>query len=266
MPVTIKKKPKKPTAQKSTELKPTIVKEKAIKKAVHKSTGFSPKDPKALEESLHKYHSKTDEDLAKFIEPLPENVNKSNHRLDREQLEARLVFMHRMLIRKVAPEEIRKALNIGVTMYYKLKEELGVRMRLDVAKVDVPYLIGDTLAFYDEVRSMALTMSSSSNVKDPRVKLAAMTVALKAEENKNEFLESCGVYSVPVVEHIIRGMVSTGNFTVIDGKAERIVDAGEVNTELFLRLKQYAKDKADALNKEVFGDSGAINCNEGTKH
>ena len=89
-----------------------------------------------------------------------------------------------------------------------------------------------------------------------------MAVALKAESDKNSFLSNCGVYSAQVVEQIVRGIMSTGNFTVIDGKAERIIDAGEVNTELFLRLKQYAKDKAAALNAEVFGDSVAINCNE----
>ena len=70
-----------------------------------------------------------------------------------------------------------------------------------------------------------------------------MAVALKAESDKNSFLENCGVYSTSVVEFIVRGIISTGNFKVIDGKAERMIDAGEVNEELFIRLKQYAKEK-----------------------
>jgi hypothetical protein len=223
-------------------------------------------DPKNLNASLEKYHTKTDDELIDFIEPAPDRADKLTHRLDREQLDARVVLMHRMLIRKVSPEEIRNVLKISHTMYYKIKEELSTRMRLDVSKVDVPYLIGDTLAFYDEIRSMALAMSSSAAIKDLRVKLSAMTVALKAEENKNDFLIECGVYSPPVVEHIIRGMVSTGNFAVIDGKSERIIDAGEVNTELFHRLKQYAKDRALSTKNAVLGDSVAINCNNKTKH
>jgi hypothetical protein len=209
--------------------------------------------------TLEKYQAQSEQELIEFIEPAPERADRATHRLNAEQLDARLVLMQRMLMRKVSPEEIRKVLGISVPMFYKLKATLDVKLRLDVSKVDVPYLIGDTLALYDEVRSMALTIST--DVKDPKVKLSAMAVALKAESDKNTFLSNCGVYSAQVVEQIVRGIMSTGNFTVIDGKAERIIDAGEVNTELFLRLKQYAKDKAAALNAEVFGDSVAINCN-----
>lgn len=208
--------------------------------------------------TLEKYQAQSEQELIEFIEPAPERADRATHRLNAEQLEARLVLMQRMLMRKVSPEEIRKVLGISVPMFYKLKATLDVRMRLDVSKVDVPYLIGDTLALYDDVRSRALTIST--DVKDPKVKLSAMAVALKAESDKNSFLSNCGVYSAQVVEQIIRGIMSTGNFTVIDGKAERIIDAGEVNTELFLRLKKYAKDKTAALNAEVFGDSVAINC------
>ena len=49
------------------------------------------------------------------------------------------------------------------------------------------------------------------------------------------------------------------NFTIIDGKAERIIDIGKVNTELFLRLKQYAKNKANSTGSAVLGDSVEIN-------
>jgi hypothetical protein len=205
--------------------------------------------------SLAKYNDKTETELIEFITPDPDKADRATHRLNAEQLEARLVLMHRMLIRKVSPEEIRKILGISVPMYYKLKTTLDVKLRLDVSKVDVPYLIGDTLALYDEVRSMALTISSSSNIKDPKVKLSAMAVALKAESDKNTFLSNCGVYSAQVVEQIIRGIMSTGNFQVIDGKAERMIDAGEVNTELFIRLKQYAKDRAALTASDILGDS-----------
>jgi hypothetical protein len=214
---------------------------------------------------IESYNGKTEGQLLEFIEPAPEKADRATHRLDREQLDARLVLMHRMLIRKVSPEEIRGALKISVPMYYKIKNELNNRMRLDVSKVDVPYLIGDSLSLYDEVRSMALTISSSSAIKDPKVKLSAMAVVLKAEQDKNSFLSNCGVYSSSVVEHIIRGIISTGNFTVIDGKAERMIDAQEVNQELFIRLRQYAKDRAAITNSDILGDSSAINCTEEDK-
>ena len=201
------------------------------------------KTPKTLERSLAKFHDRTDHELEQFIVPTPERANNISHRLNLEQQEARIVLMHRMLIRKVAPEEIRKILNVGVAMYYRIKALLDTRMRLDVSKVDVPYLIGDSLAFYDEVRSMALTMSSSSSIKDPRVKVGAMGLALKAESDKNTFLASCGVYSAPVVEHIVRGMVSTGNFNMVDGASARVVEAEEITFDMALRLKQFARQR-----------------------
>jgi hypothetical protein len=56
------------------------------------------------------------------------------------------------------------------------------------------------------------------------------------------------------------------NFTIIDGKAERIIDIGKVNTELFLRLKQYAKNKANSTGSAVLGDSVEINFKSETQH
>lgn len=241
MAITIKKSP--PTIKKGKATsKPTTPKAQAAKDKK------AAKEVKSLESSLEKYHHQSDEELSKFIEPHPDNADKLTHRLDDEQKEARLVLMHRMLIRKVSAEDIRKALNVGVAMYYKLKSDLDARMRLDVSKVDVPYLIGDSLAFYDEVRSMALTMSSSSAIKDPRVKVSAMQVALRAEQDKNQFLTACGVYSAPVVEYIVRGMVSTGNFSVVDGQSERVVEAEEINFEMAMRLKQFAKQRSSAID------------------
>lgn len=198
----------------------------------------------SMEESLSNFHHKTDDELAEFIEPLPGKENNATHRLNEEQREARLVLIHRMMIRKVSPEEIRNILGISMAMYYKLKNVLDTRMRLDTSKVDVPYLIGDTLAFYDEVRSMALTMSSSAAIKSPNVKISAMQVALRAEQDKNEFLASCGVYSAPVVEHIVRGMVSTGNFNVVDGQTMKALEAQEINVEMASRLRQFVQQRA----------------------
>lgn len=198
---------------------------------------------KSLDDTLAQFHTRTDDELAEMMKSKPGAEEKLTHRLDEEQREARLVLMHRMMIRKIPVEEIRKQLGISISMYYKLRDGLQERMRLDVNKVDVPYLIGDTMAFYDEVRSMALTMSSSAYVGSHNTKLAAMQVALKAEQDKNNFLSQCGVYSAPVVEHIVRGMVSTGNFTTVDGRAQRVIDAEEVNLELVSRLKAFAQKK-----------------------
>lgn len=220
------------------------------KKATPRRKRSKPKDVSAqakkkltsLSETLEKYHGKTDEELVEFVEPDPSKKDSHNYRINDEQREARLVLMHRFLIRKIKPEEIRAQLGIGVTMYYKLKDQLDARMRLDVSKIDVPYLIGDTLAFYDEIRSMSLTISSQTSVKDTRVKLIAMQVALRAEQDKNAFLTSCGVYSAPVVEHIVRGMLTSGNMSLVtDDQGAKVLEAEECLMTITHDLIAYAK-------------------------
>lgn len=238
----------KETPQKRRGSSPKNTKEMRQKKEDRKAAN----QLRSLDATLEKFHSKGDEELASFIQPKPGMEDRTTHRLDEDQREARLVLLHRMMIRKIAPDEIRKQLGVSTTMYYKLRDQLSERMRLDVNKVDVPYLIGDTMAFYDEIRSMALTISSSASIQSANTKLSAMNVALKAEQDKNNFLVQCGVYSAPVVEHIVRGMVSTGNFNTVDGQSQRVVDAEEVNMELALRLKEFAKARMNPV---------AVNCN-----
>lgn len=207
----------------------------------------------SLEDTLKTHHEKTDHDLQEFIEPHPERANNKTHKLTLEQREARLVLLHRMIIRKVPPEEIRGILNISYVFYQNLKKELDQRMRLDVTKMDVPYLIGDSMAFFDEVRSMALTMASSSAVKSPNTKIAAMQAALRAENDKNEFLTKVGVYSAPVVEHIVKTIITSGQFTTVEGQVERAVDAESINQELALRLKAMAQSSATNFTGGIEG-------------
>lgn len=237
--------------------KPKKTRKKPVKrKGSHLKHQANTKTPlQSLESTLERFHSQSDEELLLAMQPTASNESKSTHRLEEDQKEARLVLLHRMMIRKIPPEEIAKQLGVSIAMYYKLRAALQTRMRLDVNKVDVPYLIGDTLAFYDEVRSMALTMSSSTAIKSAQTKVAAMSIALRAEADKNDFLTKCGVYSAPVVEHIVRGMVSTGNYSVVDGASERVSEAHEINTALAQHLKSLVVRRLQT-NPEI-----ADNCN-----
>jgi hypothetical protein len=74
--------------------------------------------------TLEKYQAQSEQELIEFIEPAPERAERATHRLNAEQLDARLVLMQRMLMRKVSPEEIRKVLGISVPMFYKLNPYL----------------------------------------------------------------------------------------------------------------------------------------------
>lgn len=183
----------------------------------------NPKTAKSVEKIvkiMEAHHEQTDDQLLEKIKVKPENEHKLSHQLDKEQLDARLVLMHRLLIRKVSPTDIQKQLNISQEMYYYLRPKLDQMMRLDVAKLDVPYMIGDSLALYDEIRAMALMIASSGQVKDQKTKLQAMQVVLKAESDKNAFLTQCGVYAPQIIEHLIHGMVNSGATLLLSGPSK----------------------------------------------
>lgn len=208
---------------KETQKKPTKPKRVYTKKALAKKSKLSiikpeeTKDARNIEAIIKAKYEKTDEELLKDIQVKPEREGNKTHRLDKEQQQSRLALMHRLIIRKISPRDIQKQLDISEEMYYFLRPKLDASLRLDVAKLDVPYLIGDSLALYDEIRSMALVISSSSTIKDHKVKLQAMQVVLKAEADKNAFLTQCGVYAPQIIEHLIRGMITSGATLPLSG-------------------------------------------------
>lgn len=214
--------------------KKTTKGKKAARLSKHQSAIPDLNDPKTaakiekVVKVLEAHHQKSDSELMQEIQIKPENQHKVTHQLDKEQQDARLVLMHRLLIRKVSPSDIQKQLGITQEMYYYLRPKLDALMRLDISKLDVPYMIGDSLALYDEVRSMALLIASSSQVKDTKTKLQAMNVVLKAESDKNAFLTQCGVYAPQIIEHLIHGMVSSGATLMLSGpgkaSAKRVED------------------------------------------
>lgn len=190
-----------------------------------------------LVEKIKSSEAKSDEELMAEFALDPEAAAKKTHRLNKEQQDSRLVLMHRLIIRKVAPKDIQAQMQISQPMYYYLREKLDACMRLDVSRLDVPYMIGDSLALYDEIRSMALVMASSQNVSDPRVKLAAMSVALKAEQDKNAFLASCGVYAPAIVDQLVHGMISSGRTLLLSGASATVRSVDQMVGDLLELLE-----------------------------
>ena len=143
--------------------------------------------PDQLPEEFGKFGFKSDEELMGMLEDIdPEKVT---HKYDADQKRAQLLLMHRMLIRRSGVDEICEVIGVTRNRYYQLRKKLDGMIRLDIKRLDLPYYIGDTLALYDEIRTMALVASSNGQIKDTRVKLQAMQVAMQAEREKNGFGE-----------------------------------------------------------------------------
>lgn len=229
-------KEKKPKAPMKRLTKSIGVKGKPNKKKFKPPVNVGLKRMEKLFDDVEKNHAKTDEELMAEFAADPDAAEKKTHRLTKEQMDMRLVLMHRLVIRKVSPKDIRAQIGVSEPMYYYLRKQLDSMMRLDVSKLDVPYMIGDSLALYDEVRSMALVMCSSQAISDPRIKLAAMTVALRAEQDKNAFLTSCGVYAPAIVDQLVHGMIAHGRTLMLSGQQASTRTVEEMTSDLLSAL------------------------------
>lgn len=161
-----------------------------------------------LEQALVKYEKIPDEALLEASLPKAHTLDKPCYKLSPEQMEARLVYVHRQLIRGVHHTDIAQKLNISVAMFYTIKKDLEQRLRDTLVFMDIPQVIGDSLHFYDDVRTTALSYSQEDSPHSPKIKLEALKVALEAERDKNTFLKTVGVYGKELENLIVKKLVS----------------------------------------------------------
>lgn len=222
--------------------------------------------PKKYTKKQHKAHikdslSKMDGELdKKFDEALevPEHIVKppgsgSSHKLTKIQVEHRMMVLQKLLFRQVPTAQICKVLNISERMFFKLKKQLKERVLMDVQKMHYPTFVGETLAFYDEIRSLALVMSTDKNISDNRIKLQAMQTALRAEGQKHEFLAISGAYKSPQAQTYMHKMMSTAQ-PGSDNDLTMGIDPQSVLNEVagaLLRMKKEQQHQIEFLASEA---------------
>jgi len=109
--------------------------------------------------------------------------------------EYRLKLLHRMLMRNVPLDQIAKELSVSVRTVIRDRKDLYKALARGAQGLDVNVLIGDTMAFYNEVQGMGLRAASAS--KAPlNMRLTAMRTALASKNDMHRFLSNVGVYDV----------------------------------------------------------------------
>lgn len=117
--------------------------------------------------------------------------------LDVYDKETRLRLIHKMKMRDVPKAEMCKKLGVSKHILERDIKELYARLRSGAKKLDVNELIGDSIATYNEVLSMAL--NHASNVKLPvPTRLAALRTVLSAKNDMHRFLNLAGFYDAAV--------------------------------------------------------------------
>lgn len=109
--------------------------------------------------------------------------------------ELRLRLTQRMLMRDVPMHKIADKLNVSLKTVENYKKEIGQRMRDSASRMDLNEMIGDGMAFYNEVQAMGLRTASSQDTPT-NMKLAALRTSLAAKNDMHRFMQAAGVFDV----------------------------------------------------------------------
>ena len=113
---------------------------------------------------------------------------------DPEQVDFRRRQILRLLLRGVPQLTITEYLRIPKALLSKEIVAIKSSIRKQIQDMDVPLFVGMTLEFFDEARNIALRLATDTTEKSNLVKMRALEVALKAENDKHVYLQRIGLY------------------------------------------------------------------------
>lgn len=154
-----------------------------------------PAPPPALpplhpEDSAVSMHTSDDEEFTPAS-----RMRQVGRRSSEYEREYRLQLLHRLLMRRIAIDEIAAQLQISVSQVLKDRQELYERLREESRKLDIDLIVGHNKGFYEEVAAMSLRAATQNNIPMP-IRLAAMRTALAAQNDSHRFMQAAGVLDV----------------------------------------------------------------------
>ena len=170
--------------------------------------------------------------LVEYQEPGASGLPETS--LDIYDKETRLRYIHKMRMRDLPKAEMCKRLGISQFILEKDIKELYSRLREGARKLDVDELIGNSLATYNEVLSMALNHASNTKLPTP-TRLAALRTVLSAKNDMARFLNVAGVFDTLVYKpNKTKGQTDIGDLiratqAILD--KEEVADVQEGSTE-----------------------------------
>ena len=151
----------------------------------------------------------------------------------------------RMQQRGLTREQIGNQLKCSeVTVSGYLAEVKGL-MRIDPHTIDLPQQIGETLAFYQDIREMSMMIASTGT--NATQKLQAMGVALNTERDKNDFLTKVGVYSPSVVQSLQQVVMNQMTVMMTGDRENRESGAKQFLQSIARDFMAHAAERRDQL-------------------
>ena len=211
---------------------------------------------KLSKEDLEKFEAQIEETNAYL--PELEVPEKKSHRLTKDEKEARLNLIQRMIFRNIPKKEIAKQLGVTPRHLSRMVKDLEEYTVSEVKKMDFPQFVGNTLTFYDEIRGMSLMMASEKTTTK-KERLQAMQVALRAESEKHNFFALCGIYKSPHAIAEARRMIAPDS--TIEGQDVTELITGLAKHLLTVNPKEvkdyHIEDKTKVIEAEEVLDTNA---------
>ena len=164
--------------------------------------------------NIGRFVGMTDEEL---FDVVPIGGEGRYNGLNDDQKDSRLVLVHRMHLRGWTNDRIAEKLQISTRMVCKVKDQIKDLHKRSFTNVDLNEFLGETVAFFMEVRNMSMGMATDKTFS-AKEQIAALKVASDTEMNKVRFLDYCGVFAY------IRG-----NASVMDDVINTVPDSDKDN-------------------------------------
>lgn len=179
------------------------------------------------------YIQDQDTDAAEKRNDIRNKLNHVGRRHTNYEREYRLQMMHRLLMQGMPLTEIADIFGLSAGQIHYDRQELHARLREESRKLDIDLLVGDNVAFYDEVSAMALDASTQKRLP-MNIRLAAMRTSLAAKNDGHRFLQAAGVYTALQYRRASDGKGQTDIQKMVElterllGEAEKTEDEDKV--------------------------------------
>mgnify|MGYP005858542325 CR=1 FL=1 len=107
--------------------------------------------------------------------------------------EYRLSLIGRLLMRRIPLDQIARQLNVSVSTVKRDRAEFQRRIRSQASTLNVTEIVGETIAYYQEIGGNALRIASMEKTPQP-TKLAALRTAAMARKEMLSGMTTAGVF------------------------------------------------------------------------
>lgn len=134
-----------------------------------------------------------------------------------EEHEFTLRQVLRLRLHGAPADQIAEYLKLSLAQVYQYTSQANKRLRGEVHDFDYPLFIGQTMAFYDEVRNMAM-VEARKGTNPSGTKILALRTAVNTEGQKHSFLNRVGLFGLKSPDNTFRDKLKEEAADTTDGE------------------------------------------------